>query len=156
MVNFFYKSKKLRIRVAALIENEKNEILLLRQQKKKKDYWLLPGGGIEYGESAITALEREMEEELNVKITDLEFLLLNENIDPKGGRHLIQLVFSAKLLPGSIPSLSVKQKTILEFQYFTRESLKEIEIRPDLKNYLLNDLTKPKSIFLKSVWINES
>ncbi|MCX8000854.1 MAG: hypothetical protein N3A69_18255, partial [Leptospiraceae bacterium] len=38
MVSFFYRAKKLRIRVAALIRNEKGEILLVRQKKNKKDY----------------------------------------------------------------------------------------------------------------------
>ena len=50
MLDFFLKSKKPRIRVAALIRNNKGEIFLIKQRKKNKDYWLLPGGGIEFGE----------------------------------------------------------------------------------------------------------
>ena len=64
MVNFLYKYKKLRVRVAGLIEDDDGRILFVRQRKKKKDYWLLPGGGVEFGETAIEALEREMKEEL--------------------------------------------------------------------------------------------
>ena len=58
MLDFFLKSKKLRVRVAALIRNEKGEFLLIKQRKKNKDYWLLPGGGVEFGESATIALAR--------------------------------------------------------------------------------------------------
>ncbi|MCB1143075.1 MAG: NUDIX hydrolase [Leptospiraceae bacterium] len=154
MVSFFYKSKKLRVRVAALIENDAGEILLLKQKKKKKDYWLLPGGGIEFGESAINALERELLEELNIQIEKPEFLLLNENIDPNGGRHLIQLVFSAKIKSGE-PVLPKKDKIILDFQYFSRANLESIEIRPDIKTYLLSNDTRTNSVYLKSEWINE-
>ncbi|HNO23437.1 MAG TPA: NUDIX hydrolase, partial [Leptospiraceae bacterium] len=66
MVAFFYKSKKLRVRVAAYIQDQEGKILLIKQKKRNKDYWLLPGGGIEFGESAPAALIRELKEELNL------------------------------------------------------------------------------------------
>ena len=37
MVSFLYKYKKLRVRVAGLIEDNEGRILLVRQKKKKKD-----------------------------------------------------------------------------------------------------------------------
>ncbi|EQA62740.1 NUDIX domain protein [Leptospira alexanderi serovar Manhao 3 str. L 60] len=51
-MDFFFKNKGMRVRVAALIENSRNEILLIQQKKKNSYYWLLPGGGIEFGEGA--------------------------------------------------------------------------------------------------------
>ncbi|KAA1264187.1 hypothetical protein C5473_21110 [Leptospira interrogans serovar Weerasinghe] len=44
-MDFFFKKKGLRVRVAALIENSQNEVLLIQQKKKDSYYWLLPGGG---------------------------------------------------------------------------------------------------------------
>ena len=115
----------------------------------------MPGGGIEFGESATTALEREMLEELNVKITEPEFLLLNESIDPKGGRHLIQLVFSAKIIE-NLPEITKKEKnTILEIKYFTVHELTEIEVRPNLTSYLKSNKRTIKSTYIKSDWIQE-
>lgn len=155
MVSFFYKYKKLRVRVAGLIEDNSGRILLVKQKKKKKDYWLLPGGGIEFGESAVEALEREIFEELNVKITEPEFLLLNESIDPKGGRHLIQLVFRAKINE-DIPEISKKEKnTILEFKYFTLDEISNVELRPNIRTYLLSLNRSAKSVYVKSDWIQE-
>ncbi|MFB5738796.1 NUDIX domain-containing protein, partial [Leptospira wolffii] len=89
-MDFFFKKKGLRVRVAALIRNRKGEILLLQQKKKESYYWLLPGGGIEFGENAEDALKRELKEELSLDVTSSSFLFLNESIDPKGNRHLIQ------------------------------------------------------------------
>ena len=155
MVSFLYRYKKLRVRVAGLIEDETGKILLVRQKKKKKDYWLLPGGGIEFGETAIEALEREIKEELNVSIINPEFLLLNENIDPKGGKHLIQLIFSGKI-DNSIPEISKKEKKIvLEFKYFSISELETLEIRPDIKSFLQTRTHIHKSIYFKSEWIQE-
>ncbi len=155
MVSFLYKYKKLRVRVAGLIEDSEGRILLVRQSKKKKDYWLLPGGGVEFGETAKEALEREIFEELNVKIINPEFLLLNENIDPKGGKHLIQLIFYAGISDMS-PAISPKEKkVVLEYKYFSIPELSQLEIRPDIKSYLKTHNKKNKSIHINSEWIQE-
>lgn len=60
--------KNIRIRIAAIILNNKNEILLVNHKKNNKSYWLFPGGGIEYGETFEQALKRELKEELNLKM----------------------------------------------------------------------------------------
>ncbi len=155
MVSFFYKYKKLRVRVAALLKNSAGEILLVKQRKNKKDYWLLPGGGIEFGESAVDALVRELKEEINVEIENPIFLLLNENIDPKGQKHLIQLIFGANIKKGMEPSISQKEENILELKYFSSSELENIEIRPDIKSYLLSHSELTPSAYIKSKWITE-
>ncbi len=155
MVSFFYRTKKLRVRVAALIQNEKGEILLIRQKKKKKDYWLLPGGGIEFGETAEQALERELKEELNIELSNQTFLLLNENIDPRGQKHLIQLIFLGEIKEGMIPQIPEKEQAIQEFRYFPISEIAELEIRPDIKSYLLTEKEWRPSTYLKSRWIQE-
>ncbi|MBK8395980.1 MAG: NUDIX hydrolase [Leptospiraceae bacterium] len=151
MLDFFLKSKKLRVRVAALIRNNKGEILLIKQRKKNKDYWLLPGGGIEFGESATTALVRELKEELNLDVSSSKFLLINESIDPKGGRHLIQLVFEAEVKSYN-PSISKKEKAIIEFAFHSVDAVLELELRPDIKSYF-KDSGKDKERFIKSNWV---
>ena len=151
MLDFFLKSKKLRVRVAALIRNNKGEILLIKQRKKNKDYWLLPGGGIEFGESATTALVRELKEELNLDVSSSKFLLINESIDPKGGRHLIQLVFEAEVKSYN-PSISKKEKAIIEFAFHSVDAVLELELRPDIKSYF-KDSGKDKERFIKNNWV---
>ena len=151
MLDFFLKSKKLRVRVAALIRNNKGEILLIKQRKKNKDYWLLPGGGIEFGESATTALVRELKEELNLDVSSSKFLLINESIDPKGGRHLIQLVFEVNVKKFN-PSIPKKEKAIIEFAFHSVDEVLELELRPDIKSYF-KESGKEKSRFIKSNWV---
>ncbi|HWC32752.1 MAG TPA: NUDIX domain-containing protein, partial [Actinomycetota bacterium] len=51
-----------RIRVAAMLRRE-GRILLCRQEKNGREYWLLPGGGVNAGETLVDAVQRELGEE---------------------------------------------------------------------------------------------
>ena len=90
-----------RVRVAALIHWQ-NRILLCRQEKPGKEYWLLPGGGVDGGETLVGALRRELGEELGLRDTfPLEGpIAVAESIAPAwqaGDRHIVHIVFGADL-----------------------------------------------------------
>jgi 8-oxo-dGTP diphosphatase len=48
-----------------------NKILLMHRKNMGKEYWVFPGGHIEKDETPEQAMEREMWEELSLKITKL-------------------------------------------------------------------------------------
>ena len=56
--------------VAAIIENENNEILcaLRSPEMTLPNQWEFPGGKVEEGESLFEAIEREIQEELNCTV----------------------------------------------------------------------------------------
>ncbi|WP_343337926.1 8-oxo-dGTP diphosphatase [Terrisporobacter petrolearius] len=56
--------------VAAIIENENNEILcaLRSPEMTLPNQWEFPGGKVEQGESLFEAIEREIKEELNCTV----------------------------------------------------------------------------------------
>ena len=55
-----------RVRVSALLRWE-DRILLCRHEKPGRgEYWLLPGGGVNSGESLTDALHRELSEEVGI------------------------------------------------------------------------------------------
>ena len=54
-----------RLRVSALLRWN-DGLLLCRHEKPGKEYWLLPGGGVNAGESLVDALDRELAEELGL------------------------------------------------------------------------------------------
>ncbi len=154
MIDFFVKKKGLRVRVAALIQDAKGKVLLIQQKKNTSGYWLLPGGGIEFGESAEEALKRELKEELDLEVTKSSFLLVNESIDPNRKRHLIQLVFLIQV-KALLPKLNPKEKAISGFGYFTNVEIQKMDLRPDIKEYFKKKKRNP-SIYLSSNWVAES
>ena len=95
-----------RVRVAALIRWQ-NRVLLCRQEKPGKEYWLLPGGGVEGGETLDEALRRELGEELGLW-EDVMFegpIAVAESIAPDwrpGDRHVVHIVFGVDLSDHSL------------------------------------------------------
>jgi phosphoglycolate phosphatase len=68
--------------VGGLIFNAKNEVLMIRTHKWSNK-WGIPGGKIKWGETSETALRREIKEETGLKVTDIEFVLVQDCIHSK-------------------------------------------------------------------------
>lgn len=62
-------------RVCALVKRD-NKILIIHRFKHGDEYWVVPGGGVEEGETLVEALTREVFEETSLKL--IEYELLNE------------------------------------------------------------------------------
>lgn len=59
---------KLKRKVRAIITNQSGYFLLIRPHGYDEDSWTFIGGGVEEGESEITALHRELKEEANIDV----------------------------------------------------------------------------------------
>ena len=84
--------------VGALIFNQKGEIFLMKSYKWK-DKYVIPGGHIELGETIEEALKREVKEETNLDIYNIEFVNLQEFIFDKHffkKKHFIFLDYVCK------------------------------------------------------------
>lgn len=68
--------------VGALISNREGKILLVLTHKWSHTYGI-PGGKIEKGEDAISALRREIREETGLVISDIDFVLVQDCIDSR-------------------------------------------------------------------------
>ncbi len=64
--------------VATIIKN--NKILLLHRIKNGKECYVFPGGGVEADESLEEALDREVEEELGLKVKEKKLLFKISNL----------------------------------------------------------------------------
>ena len=65
--------------VGALIFNDAGDVLMVRTHKWS-DLWGIPGGKIKRGEPSEAALRREIKEETNLEIENIEFVLVQDCI----------------------------------------------------------------------------
>lgn len=78
--------------------NDKGEILLVKGTKWTGG-WIIPGGHVEWGEKIEDTVIREMKEETNLDVSNIEFLGMQEKIFPGDfyeKRHFIFLDFCCK------------------------------------------------------------
>ena len=71
------------VTAGAIIFNQAGEILILKHRFRAGSGWGLPGGFLERGEQPIDALRRELREELDLEIEDVEIFTARSFHKPK-------------------------------------------------------------------------
>ena len=61
----------LRSGVGIVVLNKKNQVFVAKRIDNQKNFWQMPQGGVDKGESYLTAAYRELEEETSIKNVDL-------------------------------------------------------------------------------------
>lgn len=91
---------------AVIIENEK--LLTLKKSGDGDDYYVLPGGGQNWGETFHQALKRECREETNAEIIIRDVVFIREYIgknhefqEEHSGVHQIEYMFRCQLVNGT-------------------------------------------------------
>src|SRR5918996_4244655 len=90
-----------RIRVSAVLQ-WRGRVLLCRHEKPGKEYWLLPGGGVNAGESLVDALQRELAEEIGIVGDEDELpvegpVAIVDSISPDHSvysKHVVHIIFA--------------------------------------------------------------
>ena len=77
-----------RTRATALVKKD-NCILMMHRYNNSEEYWVLPGGGLEEGETIENATLRELKEETSINATIEEKIM--DFVDDKGDRHVLFL-----------------------------------------------------------------
>lgn len=127
------------------------KLLLVAHKKNNDIYWLLPGGGVDFGESLTEALEREFLEELNVKIQVKDLLLISETIFPSGERQILNICFLCNYISGEY-MLGIEQR-LYDFGFFTEEEISNITILPPLNKELLDIMAGNRNAkYIGKIW----
>lgn len=111
-------------------------LLLVRHEKDGESYYLLPGGGVEPGETLSAALTREVGEETGLTCELVAPLFINDSIAPDGTRHVVQLTFLARPTGGALtespadPRVTGVRPTLLS-------EIADLDLRPPMGEQLL-------------------
>lgn len=126
-----------------IFDDDFNFILIKRKNDPYKDFWALPGGFVEYGESVESSAMREAKEETNidVELKKLVNVYSEPDRDPRG--HTITVAFIAK---GDIKNMKAKSDA-KEIGIFSAEKLDEIDIAFDHCKIIKDCLKMAKNAF---------
>ncbi|MCX6646126.1 MAG: NUDIX hydrolase [bacterium] len=116
-----------RLRVAMIARDINGRILLLQHVREHGNYWVLPGGGVDLGESVEDAMVREIREELGVESEVERLVAIGELIMPS--RHVVDFFFNGKLEKDS--GFKVKyEEGIGDARWFSVEEIEDLNILP--------------------------
>ena len=124
--------------VGALIFNSKNEVLMLRTHKWSNK-WGIPGGKTKFGETSEAALRREIKEETNLKVNQINFVLVQDCIHSKEfyrDAHFVLLNYTCRVV--GKPNVKLNHEA-QEFRWLKIADAKKLK------------LNKPTKILLEAV-----
>ncbi len=145
-----------RIRVGALLRHG-DAVLLLRQEKLGRSYWLLPGGGVEEGESLHVALARELAEECGLEGVTLEGpIAIVESIAPPSLRprkHVVHVIFYADVSGRSLEDVASVDGTIHGHRLMNAGELAAVDLRPPIHRFLERWRPGDPFVHLGELWV---
>jgi ADP-ribose pyrophosphatase YjhB (NUDIX family) len=148
-----------RIRVSAILR-WRGRILLLRHEKAKGEIWLLPGGGVQVGESLVRALTRELWEETGLFPEAAEVPLegpvaIVDSIAPTSGpyrKHVVHVIFAADVT-GSLEDVASRDDAVRGHRAFRMRELDTITLHPPINRFLQRWQPGDPAVYLGEMWI---
>jgi ADP-ribose pyrophosphatase YjhB (NUDIX family) len=149
-----------RIRVSAILR-WRDRILLCRHSKHGRDVWLLPGGGVQSGESLVRALRRELWEETRLFPEGTELpvegpIALVDSIAPESSprrKHVVHVIFAADVLDDSLEGVASEDDAVGGHRLFTRAELDGVVVHPPIHRFLQRWQPGDPAVYLGEMWV---
>lgn len=139
---------RFRVRAAAIILNDRNEVLLVfhKNSRTGEEWWTPPGGGLESDENTVDAVIREVREECGIECTPDKLVYVRELLTRQYDVHHIELFFTAKaqeyaVKVGTDPEAD--EQLIREARFLSRSEIENtnVGVYPEiLRNRFWDDL----------------
>lgn len=140
-VKIILVKKKQVVGVLGLLINEKNEFLItLRSEPKEPKAhlgWQIPGGAIEFGERPITALRRELKEEINVEVEIVSLLPLIGSSMWRNSQEETQVILLCYLCKRKRGKIKVDGQETLDYRWIKPADVKKLKYLPLTDDFIL-------------------
>ena len=126
--------KQFTVSVAAVVVNDKNEVLLLDHVLRPASGWGIPGGFLGSNEQPEAALRRELREETGIELNRIKLFSVQTT-----DHHHVEILFQAE----SSDSVTVKSREINRAGWFKVDEMPELMSRNQksvIENLLKNKL----------------
>lgn len=143
------KQGRIRLGCSAAIFDEYRRILLTKRQDNGQ--WCLPSGGLEPGEFAAEACEREVFEETGLSVVVKRLVGVYSHPDqlsvyPDGNKvQIVALHFEAEIIGGE---LGLSDETS-DFGYFSIEQVEGLEMLGRHKERIIDTLANQREAFIR-------
>jgi 8-oxo-dGTP diphosphatase len=146
-----------RIRVSAILRWN-DRMLLCRHEKPGKEYWLLPGGGVNSGESLVDALHRELGEEIGI---DEELpvegpVAIVDSIAPErsfAAKHVVHIIFAGDLGGRSLEAVTSQDAAVRGHRLFGVDDLNGVVLHPPIQRFLRRWQPGDPAVYLGALWV---
>lgn len=148
------RSAGIRVRVGAIVTID-DRLLLVRQGRDGHSRWMLPGGGVEHGETVADAIVRELREECGLVAASVEGpVALAESIAPfAGGRHVVHLLFRVGVDAGA-DAIAIADPDILEHRLVAPSEVASLTVHPPIASFLEHQRPGDAFVALGRVWVD--
>jgi ADP-ribose pyrophosphatase YjhB (NUDIX family) len=146
-----------RIRVSAVLAWQ-DRVLLCRHEKPGKEYWLLPGGGVNSGESLVEALRRELFEEVGLdEQVPLEGpVAIVDSIAPErsfAAKHVVHIIFAGDLTGRSLEQVTSSDAAVRGHRLFGLAELDDVVMHPPIQRFLARWRPGDPVVYLGPLWV---
>ncbi len=145
-----------RIRVSAILR-WRERMLLCRHEKPGKEYWLLPGGGVNSGESLVDALHRELAEEIGID-DDIPVegpVAIVDSISPVRSfapKHVVHIIFAGDLGGRSLEAVNSQDGAVRGHRLFGVDELNGVVLHPPIQRFLERWEPGDPVVYLGALW----
>jgi len=125
--------------IAGVLVKNKNRYLLVKEiLEDENEWWIIPGGKVEFGETIEKAAKRELFEETGIKVKKIKFLCFKEAIYPEYNYHTVIFFFSAKTTQTKLrKDIDGKVK---ESRWFTKDEIKKVKLVESTKELVKENI----------------
>lgn len=117
-----------RVGSAGVVENSEGKVLMGLRGAHPSGIWVLPGGGVDFGETASDAFVREIKEEAGIDVEDPQFVMTHELIKRNKGIHRVIFFHKARAKSDELKAGG----DVAELRWMTIEEIKRLKNLGDI------------------------